>query len=186
MQLNDQDFLRLTEKTKKLAFVDIESTGLRGDYNSTLVVVVKPYDGKPHVFRVKQAGNDKRVVREAKECMEQYDGWVTFYGKGFDLPFLNTRLLRWRIPPIDKRPHIDLYYTLKFNTLMARRSQAHILRFLETAQEKMDMNPEDWNRVLAEPNGNAFRRMVSRCISDTEGLEALYKETSHLIRDIKR
>ena len=42
MQLDAQDFLRLVESNKSLGFVDIESTGFRGDYNSVLVVSVLP------------------------------------------------------------------------------------------------------------------------------------------------
>lgn len=186
MQLYEQNFLDLVEKTRTLAFVDIESTGLRADYNSVLVVVVKPFNGKPKIFKVKQAGNDQRVVREVKEELEKYNGWVTFYGKGFDIGFLNTRLLRWRIPPIDKRPHIDLYYTLKYNTLMSRRGQGAVLRFLATPQEKMDMGPEEWNKILHNINGRAGQQMVKRCVSDVEGLEAMYKEVRHLVREIKR
>jgi uncharacterized protein YprB with RNaseH-like and TPR domain len=186
MQLGEQNFLTLVEKTKKIAFVDIEATGLRGDYNSVLVVVVKPYGGKAKVFKVKQAGNDKKVVREVKEELEKYEAWVTFYGKGYDIPMLNTRLLRWRINPIEKRPHVDLYYTLKYNTLMSRRGQGAVLRFLGTAQEKMDMSPEAWNEVITNPKGRPMQQMIARCVSDVEGLEAMYKETRHLIRDIKR
>lgn len=186
LRIDAQNFLNLVESSKTLAFLDIEATGLRGDYNSTLVVVVKPYNGKADVFKVRQPGNDTRVVREAKECLEQYDAWVTFYGKGYDVPFLNTRLLHKRIAPIEKRPHIDMYYTLKFNTLMARRGQAHVLRFLDTSQEKMDMSPEEWNRVIANPSGRPMQQMVQRCVSDVDGLEAMYKECRHLILDISR
>lgn len=186
MQIDSQDYLRLIEETNKLAFVDIEATGLRGDYNSALVVSIKPYGKRPFSFKVNQAGNDQKIVREAKSALETFDCWCTFYGKGYDIPFLNTRLLRWMQPAIDKRHHIDMYYTLKHNLLTARRSQAHMLRFLDTPQEKMDVNPEVWNAIVADSKGPAMKKMVSRCESDVEGLEALYNRTKHLIRDIKR
>jgi uncharacterized protein YprB with RNaseH-like and TPR domain len=185
MQIDPQDFLRLSEEANSIGFVDIEATGLRGDYNSTLIVSVKRYNTPPESFVVKQPGNDQKVVRDAKKCLEGLDCWVTFYGKGFDLPFLNTRLLRWRVDPIDKRPHVDLYFTLKHNLLTARKSQAHLLRFLNTPEQKMDMSPEDWNEVIANPE-QALKKMRQRCESDVEGLQGLYNRTKHLIRDIKR
>ena len=43
LQLAAQSFLDLAERASALAFVDIEATGLRGDYNSVLVVSVKPW-----------------------------------------------------------------------------------------------------------------------------------------------
>lgn len=185
MQVDAQDFLRWVEKAHTLAFLDIEATGLRGDYNSVLVVSIKPYGAAPTSFAIKQAGNDHRVVREAKNLLEKFDAWVTYYGKGFDIPMLNTRLLRWNQRPIEKRPHIDMYYSLKSNILTSRRSQGHLLSWLGTPEQKMTVSAEAWNAVLTSPK-KAIGTMIERCESDVAGLEGLYEKTKHLIREIKR
>lgn len=185
MQLDVETFLRLVENAGTLGFVDIEANGLRGDYNSTLVVSVKPFNKKPISIVVAQPGNDQRVVREAKELLETFDCWVTYYGKGFDLPFLNTRLTKWGMHPIAKRPHIDMYFTLKSNLLTARRSQGHLLTWLGTAEQKMGVSASVWSECSAEPEKN-LKILKARCESDVEGLEALYKKTRHLILEIKR
>jgi uncharacterized protein YprB with RNaseH-like and TPR domain len=186
MQLNEEVFLSLVEETHSLAFVDIEATGLRGDYNSVLVVSIKPYGQKPYSFHIKQAGNDQKVVKDAKAEMEKYQCWCTYYGKGFDIPMLNTRLLKWGSPPIDKRPHIDMYFSLKSNLLTARKSQGHLLSFLETPEEKMSVTPNAWSEIVGDPSGPHMKTMIKRCESDVEGLEALYNKTKHIIREIKR
>lgn len=165
--------------------VDIEATGLRGDYNSVLCVSIKPYGKKPYTFKVVQAGNDQKVVRDAKAALEDYSCWVTYYGKGFDIPMLNTRLLRWKQRPIDKRPHVDMYYVLRYNVLTARRSQGHLLSWLEGPDQKMSVSAEVWNRILSNTEAE-MGTMVKRCESDTAGLESLYKKARHLIRDIKK
>lgn len=185
MQVDSQDYLRLCERANTLAFVDIEATGLRADYSSALVISIKPYQSDPFSFVVAQPGNDQKIVRQAKEALEYFDCWVTFYGKGFDIPFLNTRLLRWKTRPIDKRHHVDLFFSLKANVLTARKSQAHFLRFLETPEQKMDMSPDEWNKVIADPK-KQLKKMVARCESDVTGLQGLYERTKHIIRDIKR
>lgn len=184
MRIDTQTYLDLVEFSNSLAFVDIEATGVKGDYNSILVVSVKPYSCDPVSFSVKQPGNDQKVVREAKEFLEQFNCWVTYYGKGFDIPMLNTRLLKWKQLPIDPRHHIDMYYTLKSHILTGRRSQAHLLEWLETPQQKMTVSAEVWNRILHDTQ-KEMKTMIARCESDTEGLENLYRETRHLIRDIK-
>ena len=184
MKVDPQIFLELVEGSKRLAFVDIEASGLKGDYNSTLVVSVKPHGSKPESFVVKRVGNDKAVVRAARECLEEYYAWVTYYGKGFDIPFLNTRLLKWGEAPIERRPHIDLYYTLRFNILTGRRSQAHLLEWFRTPQKKMSVSADDWASLPSDPE-KFLPTMVKRCESDVRGLEALYEKTKHLIRDIK-
>lgn len=185
MQIDPQHYLDLAEKAHDIAFVDIEATGLRGDYNSVLCVSIKPYGKAPYSFTVVRPGNDQKVVREAKEALQKYGSWVTYYGKGFDIPMLNTRLLRWGQGPIEKRFHIDLYYSLKSNLLMARRSQGHHLSWLGTPQQKMGVSAERWNEILSDVDVH-MPEMRSRCESDVKGLEALYKRTRHLIRDIKR
>ena len=185
MQIDTQEYLDLVEATSKLVFVDIEASGLRGDYNSVLCVSFKPYGKPPYSVAVKQAGNDQKVVREAKEELEQYSAWCGYFSKGFDIPMLNTRLLKWGINPILKRPHIDMYWLLKSNILPARRSQGHLLSWLETPEEKMTVSADVWNRILANTKLE-MPIMIARCESDVAGLEALYKRTRHLISDIKR
>jgi len=185
MQLEPQTFLDLVEKAGTLTFVDIEATGLRGDYNSILCVSVLPFNSEPTTYSVRQAGNDQRVVREAKDALEAADAWVTYYGKGFDIPMLNTRLLKWGQAPIDKRPHIDLYYTLKSNLLTARRSQSHLLAWLDTPEQKLSIGADTWNQIVYDLEGT-MPTMIKRCESDVAGLQGLYLKTRHLIRDIKR
>lgn len=186
MQIDVQEYLEIVKDSRKLAFFDIEATGLRGDYNSVLVVSVKPYHESPITFTVKQPGNDQRVVRQAKECLESFSCICGYYSKGFDTPMLNTRLLRWKQPPIKKLLHIDMYYTLKYNLLTARRSQGHLLSWLEAPEQKMSVGADMWNQILNDPQGEPMRIMVDRCESDVAGLENLFDRTQHLIRDITR
>ena len=185
LNVEPQDYLRLVERARSIAFLDIEATGLKGDYNSVLVVSIRPFGRNAISFSVRQPGNDQRIVRLAKDTLETFDCWVTYYGKGFDIPMLNTRLLRWGHDPIDKRPHIDMYYTLKANVLTARRSQAHLLEWLQTPETKMTVSADVWNRILENP-AKEMPTMIRRCESDTAGLQALYNKTRHLIRDIKK
>ena len=185
MQLPAQDFLRLTEKAGTLGFLDIEATGLRGDYNSVLVASLKIFGQKPESFCVEQPGNDQGVVVKIKRKLEACDCWVTYYGKGFDIPMLNTRLLRWHKLPIEKRPHLDMYFALKYKILTARKSQGHLLSWLGTPDQKMTVSAEMWNQILANP-AKHMKTMIARCESDTAGLEDLYRRTKHVIAEINR
>ena len=184
MKLETADFLRLVEQANTLAFIDIEATSLRADYGSTLVVSVKPYQSKPKTFVVSQPGHDQKVVREAKEEMEKYDCWCGYYSKGFDLPFLNTRLLKWGLMPIDKRPHLDLYFAIQPKLAMSRKSQAQLLGFLGTHEQKMGLSPNIWTEVLHDPK--AMKLLIARCESDVTGLQAGYDKVKHMVAEIKR
>lgn len=185
MKIEVEDYLRLVENNNSICFWDIEATGLRGDYNSIIIASIKPYHGKVMSFKVGQPGNDKKVVREVADCLDQFDCWVTYYGKGFDVPMLRTRALKWGQKHFPAKHHIDLYYTLKYNLLTARRSQAHLLEWLETPEEKMTVGAEMWNKILYDFD-SSMKIMQQRCESDAENTQALYEQTKHLIKDIKK
>ena len=185
MNVNAQRYVELCKQAGTLACFDIEASGLRGDYNSILVVSIKPFGKRPVTYKVTRPGHDHKLVEQVKHALEQYDIWVTYFGKGFDVPMINTRLLKWGIPPLEKRHHLDMYWMLKSNTLTARRSQGHLLAWLELPEQKMTISATAWNEVLADPKRN-LPLMVKRCESDTRGLEALLRRTQHLIGDITR
>jgi len=185
VQIEAQEFLKIAEQAGKVALVDIEATGLKGDYNSVLVVTVKPYGEKCITTAVDRPGDDRKLVVAARDLLHEYPLWVSYYGKGFDIPMIQTRLLRHGARPLVKALHLDLYWHLKAHIITARRSQAHYLRWMDAPSQKMDMSPEEWNLVLANPK-KALVRMRQRCESDCEGLEALYDRTKHLIVNITR
>src|SRR3990167_9675822 len=178
MQIDPQMFLDLAEECHQLAFVDIESTGLKGDYNAILVVSIKPYGKKPIPFVCKEPGNDQDLVNQVYWAIQGYSCIVTYYGKGFDIPMINTRLLTWEEDPLEPIHHIDMYYTLKSKILTGRRSQGHLLQWLELPELKMGVSASEWNRVQrADTRDEAMKVMVKRCNSDVTGLEGLYKRT---------
>lgn len=198
LKIEVEEFLSLAERTNNICAFDIEATGLKGDYNSILCVSIRTIGGKPTTFSVKKPGNDREVVRDAIAYLNTFSCWISYYGKGFDVPMLNTRALKWNLMPLKKIPHIDMYYTLKYNLNTSRRSQAHLLEWLrindrgsssvDQASEqvhKLTVSADEWNRVLECPE-RVMPTMVKRCESDTLGLQALYLRTKHLIKDIKR
>lgn len=205
MQLDASTFLRLVEETHRLACFDIESTGLNGDYNSILVVAVKPYGRKPTVLAVDTPGDDKKLVQEAAELLSSFDCWVTYYGKGFDVPMIQSRLLYHGLPKLVKKPHVDMYFHLNAHVNTSRRSQGHRINWLSDAppmagmavergldkvEHKMTVPANVWNRVLAEggnsEDGSAMWKLMERCGSDSKGLEWLLRRTQHLVLEIAR
>lgn len=197
MQIESQTFLRLVEHAGSICFFDLEATGLRGDYNSILCISIRPIGKEAKTFSIVRPGVDQKVVREAADYLSTFDCWVSYYGKGFDVPMINTRLLKWGLEPIKKKPHIDLYYTLRANLNTSRRSQAHLLDWLRIdesgestdrdnrdAVRKMSVSADEWNNVLANPK-KAMKTMVKRCESDTLGLQSLYLRTRHLVKEVK-
>ncbi len=97
--LPKREHWRAASAFPKIGFLDIETDGGM-DGNS--VTVVGLYDGFETHLYVK----DQNLAQFAYECQE-YDGFVTFFGTGFDLP-----MLKRRFPVLQnvfaERLHIDL------------------------------------------------------------------------------
>lgn len=185
MQIDSQTYLDLAEGAGQVVFWDLEATGLKGDYNSILVSSFKEYGKEPFSLNVEAVGNDVKVARETKDILESYQTIVTYYGKGFDLPMLNTRLAKWKRMPANPLYHIDLYFSLKPKFLMGRKSLGSLLSFFGTPEQKMSVNADAWSEMGFNMKKH-MPTMIKRCESDVIGLEDLYRKTRHHIKEIKR
>lgn len=184
MQIEAQKFLPIAERAGAIAFVDIECSNLKADFGTVVVVSIKPYGKAPTTFSTRP-GRDKALLKKVAIELAKYPVWVTFYGKMFDIPFLNSRYLVNGLKPLPKHHHVDMYWVIKLQTALSRRNQAHLLEWLEAPSKKMSVSPNVWATMAANPN-ESLQTLVERCESDVTGLEAMYMKTRHLIREIQR
>lgn len=185
MQLPAQDFLRLVEDNGTLVVWDLETQGLNADYGGLICGSVKIVNGPITTFKIEQLGNDRKVARELKDYLESFDCWITQYGKMFDVKFLNTRLLKWGLEPLDPRPHVDTFFVNKTHLKLSSGSQAQLLSFLGTKQQKFHLGPDNWANLGYEFE-TKMPQIIKRCELDVKGLEQGYHKIKHVIRDVKR
>lgn len=184
MNVDTQDYLDLVERAGELVFFDVESTGFKADYDSALCVSFKRFGEKPFTLSVKQVGNDQKLVREVRDVLEEFQCWVTYYGKGFDTPFINTRLMKWGLGPVQPRHHLDMYFMLKPKTSMSRKGLGAFARFLKVDTPKIDVSQNVWSEISFKMEH--MKPMIERCEGDCITLEEIYNKTRHLCREIKK
>lgn len=185
IQVDTQEYLDLVEKTNSILFWDIESSGgFNADYGSAVVISGKPFGKKAQSFVVSQVGHDQKIVREFREYADSFPVWCTYFGKGFDVKFVNSRLLKWKLPSLPKKLHIDMYFQLAPKLALSRKSMAHISSFLKTKHRKMAVDPDVWANAPFDPASLPI--LQQRCEADCVELEDLYSRTRQLIADIKR
>jgi len=102
--LPKREHWRAVSHFPKIGYLDIETDGGMGSDSITLIGL---YNGCETHFYVK----GENLAQFAYDCQD-YDGFVTFFGTGFDLPFLKRRF-----PVLESvfadRLHIDLCPLLK-------------------------------------------------------------------------
>lgn len=100
------------------AFVDTETTGLAGGAGTYVFLVgVGFFEGEE--FRVRQFfmrdyNEEKALLAGLAELLSRFSGVISFNGKAFDLPLMETRfVLARRRFPLDQAPHWDLLHSAR-------------------------------------------------------------------------
>lgn len=94
----------------RLAIVDIETTSLKADQGFILAAGIKPLGEEAEVLTLKTTGFgptryniDKRLVAALRSKMHEFDGWITWNGLMFDLPYIDDRLTICQEAPMERR-----------------------------------------------------------------------------------
>jgi len=104
-----------SSQPQRLLFVDLETTGVGGGAGTyAFLVGCGWFDGA--TFRVRQFflssyGAEPALLEGVTRLAERVTGIVTFNGKSFDLPFIETRYLYYRMKtPFLGLPHVDMLH----------------------------------------------------------------------------
>lgn len=200
--------LFLNPLVNRVLLLDIETTGFKGDFDAILCVVVKPfekrgdaYNGKhklnpakkrPKIFSVDVRNPDllseeRKMLLDVKNLIEtggfdggRIDGLITYYGTGFDAPMLRTRMLYHHIRPIEKIPHLDMYYTVKRVVNTASRRMASVNELLRVAdtrlEQKTRVGMKEWTTAMFTHGPQAVKAMryiKDHCVKDIYVLEEI-------------
>lgn len=118
----------------RAVFLDTETTGL-GMGAGTYVFLVGAGHLDGDQFRVRQyfltgPGHEGSLLAALHTFLAGFPAIVTFNGKAFDWPLLESRYLRHRrVPPLDDPPHLDLIHPAR--RLWKRRLESCALSSLE-------------------------------------------------------
>lgn len=121
----------------------------------------------------KHMWDDKEVCKKLYMAIANADMIVTHNGKRFDIPFLNTRLIKHKLPPLPPIPHFDTCEVIWKRLKMSGRLE-NAQKFFGLADEKTPLNLETWCKAAAG-NKAALREVVEHCEADVRVLELAYK-----------
>ncbi len=166
----------------KLLIWDIETTNLNASIGYIICVGWKWY-GQKRTNLISVRGfplfdvdptNDSEVVKAFTEVFEKADAHITWYGKKFDLPFINTRRLNMKLGPLPPIPHIDGWYTARYRLRLHSNRLQTMQDFLELPESKLPLSFADLRRV---PSGHipSLKEIEKHCKQDVKVLELVYE-----------
>ena len=184
--------------------VDIECTDLRSDSEFILCCGIKEL-GKPGkivgLANVERGPDRHRIdhwlVLKIRDEMEKFDGWITWNGLMFDLPFIDDRLLFCGHDQLQRRfaRGLDMMWHARMGKSRMSSSRldsvAKALKcpFRKTALEKHRWkDAEDdaiaWRR--GEKMGKSYKYIADHCLADLDVTEWVYGKLKQRIVTISK
>jgi uncharacterized protein YprB with RNaseH-like and TPR domain len=119
-----------------LLFVDLETTGLAGGAGSYAFLVGCGWfeRGRFHVrqFLLSSFASERALLEAVTDVAHAADALVTYNGKSFDLPLIDTRYVLNRLPtPFEGMPHVDMLHHAR--RLWHGHDDGHRLSSLESS-----------------------------------------------------
>ena len=165
---------------------DIETSNFNADFAIMLSSAFKPIGQKPYaITKGRKGNNDKELVRAVRDELEKYDLIIGYYHLGFDLMFLNSRLLYWGLKPLSRKFHIDVYRIARKVFKIHSRRLISVAEFLKIPG-KTKVNAEDWMEAAYNGNPKALQHIVEHNIADVEVLEAVFDRVKCFILSISK
>jgi len=164
------------------AFLDIETTNFNADIAYMLSYAFK-VRGKETVYASKitrdeiMSGKfDERLVKDCINDLKRFKRVYTYYGTGFDLPFLRTRALEMKIdfPVFGSIQHQDVYYLVRNKLKLCRNRLENVTRLLGI-DDKDHVELKIW-RKAAIGDVEALKYVYNHNIIDVEILEKAFEE----------
>ncbi len=108
----------------RLAFFDIETTGLAGGTGTYVVIAglgtyEESFAGEPPAFRMRQyfladLAHEQAMLAMLADDIARFDGLVTYNGRSFDVPFVEARMTMSRLrSPYGGLAHFDLLHPMR-------------------------------------------------------------------------
>ncbi len=100
---------------EKWAFLDTETTGLAGGSGTYAFLIgvgrITPEGFRVRQFFMREHCEEPSLLQSLADHLQEFDVLVTYNGKTYDQPLLETRyrMSRFR-PPFDRMPHLDLLF----------------------------------------------------------------------------
>jgi len=183
---NDKTFEKYTEvpwffwEGHRIGYLDIEVDNLNANLGTMLTWALKQKEGnvvydyvtKDELFNSKI--RDKRIVKSLMDEIKKYSIIITYYGTGFDIPFIRTKAVKYGYDGLEygSNFHHDLYYTIKSKFKFHRNSLDAATSYFGI-EGKTPVNMEVWyNAKYGEPK--SIESVLDHNIEDVKITEELH------------
>ncbi len=130
--------------------------------------------------------NDEELTVALAKALEEYDILVSWNGKLFDIPIIQSRLAFYDQPVLRPQMHVDLMYyaTGQFNRL-GRKSLQNVSEYFSVSNQKTPLRIRQWNGAMAGKDED-YEKIAEHCIADVLVLRDVLPHLKRHVRTIHR
>ena len=177
---------------ERIGFLDIESTGLKANWDFVLCYCLKLLDG-PILGRhltpreITSYKFDKNLTDELIKDIEKFDRVTTYYGSRFDLLFIRTRAEKWDLefPAYRDLFQTDVYDIAKSRLLLHSTRLENVCKLLKIPAKEHRLEPDIWQKAQAG-HKESLEFIFTHCQEDVISLEAVWKRLNRYTIPQKR
>ena len=188
---------------EKVGFLDIESTGLKANWDHMICYCIKELDGGilERSVTPKEIRNfifDQNVVKQLCKDIRKFDRIVVHFGtdRKFDIPFIRSRALYWQATmreqgksgtefdfPLYKEIRVTDTYTMARAKLCLHRNRLEtICQHLKIPAKGHRLEPDIWQKARSGSK-ESIHWILEHCREDVISLEAVWKELIPFVRN---
>ena len=137
---------------------------------------IAPADIRSHKY-------DKALCRQFLRDLEEFDRVITYYGTGYDIPFLRTRCLTHNLdfPPMGSVFHTDAYYAVRNKLKLYRNRMEVACDQLGIPSKGHRLTPSVWHDAQTG-DAKAIAYVLQHNVEDVISLEALWGRLNGQVR----
>ena len=177
---------------ERVGYLDIESTGLKGNWDFMLCYCIKVEGGDilgRHLTQqeVTHYKFDKGLTKELIADVKKFDRIITYYGSRFDIPFIKTRAEKWGLdfPAYRDLWQTDLYDIAKRNLLLHSTRLMHVCDLMGIPNKEHKLDPDRW-QMAQSGHIPSLEWIFQHCSEDVISLEMAHERLKKYTIPAKR
>lgn len=153
-----------------VVFLDIETSSLEADAGIIVGAGVMSEAGQSEYFQARNTKDESPLLTKLLTRLNSSSMIITWSGRGFDIPFLTTRLLKHSMDPAPllEKTHLDLNEVVKSRMRLTFTYLDHVCDFFDIKRNKGPMGlevPHLYVKAL-EGDNTALKAIRDHCLDD--------------------
>ncbi len=165
-------------------YLDIETSGTKANQGAVIAIGLL-MDDEPEVRFADSFEEEGKALEWLRDKLEGCDLIVTWYGSGFDIPFLSTRALAHNVDltKLAEIPMLDLCEWSRANLLLSSHSLESVARFLgiNWSKEFRGTDILALFKLVERGDLEARRLIVEHCKEDIAVLKLVHERLKPLV-----